>query len=99
MVTPPEKMSFSKAVLLLVLGTYFLGLFLGMFVVVRILLITPEYSVQAFMALLSYIGAPTGVALAFYSWKAKAENCIKIKGSLGRDDDDDDGGGQDGQDV
>ena len=28
---------------------------------------------------LTYVGAPTGVAIGFYSWKAKAENIMKIK--------------------
>lgn len=82
-----EKITFSKIVLLLVMATYYVGLILGVFVVVRILLITPEYSVQAFIALLSYIGAPTGVTIAFYSWKAKNENVLKISNDLGALDD------------
>ena len=76
-----QKISFSKIALMLVLSMYFLGVFLGVFIIIRILLITPEYSVEAFVALLTYIGAPTSVCIGFYSWKAKCENTLKISHS------------------
>jgi hypothetical protein len=73
-----EKTSFSKIILMMVMGSYFVGLALGVFVVMRILLLSPEWSIQAFVALLTYIGAPVSVSIAFYSWKARAENLAKI---------------------
>ena len=79
--TKKEKVQFSKVILGLILISYFAGLILGGFVVIKILLITPEYSVQALISLFSYIGAPTGVAVGFYSWKAKNENTAKIERS------------------
>lgn len=65
------KIEFSKAVLLLVMATYFVGLIVGIKIV---LLDTTQLT-----ALLVYIGGPTTTAIAFYSWKAKAENLLKIK--------------------
>lgn len=62
---------FSKLVLLLVLSTYFVGVFVG----IKVVLI----DVSQVGAVLAYIGAPTATAIAFYCWKAKAENIIKIK--------------------
>ena len=72
---------FSKIVLGAVLATYFVGLMLGIFVVIHILNNYPEYAVQAFLGILSYIGAPVAVSIAFYSWKAKNENMAKIANS------------------
>ena len=65
------KTEFSKIVLLLVMATYFVGLIVGIRIV---LLDTGQLS-----ALLLYIGGPTTTAIAFYSWKAKAENLLKIQ--------------------
>jgi len=31
-----------------------------------------------FGALLTFVAAPTAVAIGFYAWKAKAENAIKL---------------------
>lgn len=66
-----HKTEFSKIVLLLVMSTYFVGLIVGIKIV---LLDTSQLT-----ALLVYIGGPTTTAIAFYSWKAKAENLLKIK--------------------
>jgi len=70
---------------MLVLSMYFIGVFLGIFVTIQILMITPEYSVQAFMALLTYIGTPTSVTIGFYSWKARSENVAKIENETNDD--------------
>lgn len=67
----PHKLEFSKIVLVLVLLTYFVGVFIG----VKISLI----DVSQLGALLAYIGTPTAAAIGFYCWKAKAENIVKIK--------------------
>ncbi len=57
--------------------TYFVGLALGIYVVIKILTIYPEYSTQACVALFSYIGIPTATTIGFYTWKAKNENIVK----------------------
>lgn len=53
------------------MATYFVGLIVGIRIV---LLDTGQLS-----ALLLYIGGPTTTAIAFYAWKAKAENLLKIQ--------------------
>lgn len=67
----PRKIEFSKIVLLAVLLTYFVGFVVGIKVVF--------IDVSQLGVLLAYIGTPTATAIAFYSWKAKAENIVKIK--------------------
>lgn len=66
-----QKTEFSKIIIMLVMLTYFVGLIVG----VKIVLLDPSQ----LSALLAYIGGPTATAIAFYCWKAKAENLIKIK--------------------
>ena len=65
------KPTFTKAVLLAVLFTYFVGLYIG----IRVTFI--DYS--QFGVLATYIATPTTTVIALYCWKAKAENIIKIK--------------------
>ena len=36
--------------------------------------------------LLTFVGAPTSVAIGFYAWKAKAENMLKISKSQGKNE-------------
>ena len=69
---------FAKYMVLFVMLTYFIGIFIGVFVVLEIIHEYPDSSVQALIALLSYIGAPVVTAIGFYCWKAKAENVIKF---------------------
>lgn len=66
-----QKIEFIKLVLILVMGTYFLGVTVGLKIVL-------EYPEQL-GTLLTFIGAPTATVIIFYAWKAKAENVIKIK--------------------
>ena len=66
-----RKFEFSKLILLLVLSTYFVGVFVGIKVVF--------IDVSQLGAVLAFIGTPTATAIAFYCWKAKAENLFKIK--------------------
>lgn len=66
-----HKVEFSKLLVFFVLATYFVGVFIG----AKIVFI--DFSQLG--ALLAFIGAPTGIAIGFYTWKAKAENIIKIK--------------------
>ncbi|MPN12784.1 hypothetical protein SDC9_160104 [bioreactor metagenome] len=66
-----DKFEFSKSILLAVLATYFVGIVVG----IKIVLVdTTQLGV-----LLVYIGTPTTIAIGFYAWKAKAENIVKIK--------------------
>lgn len=66
-----RAVEFSKLILGLVLLTYFVGVIIGAYVVLQLV---PDL-LGTFLA---YIGAPTGVAIAFYSWKARAENMLKL---------------------
>ena len=66
-----RKIEFSKVILLLVLSTYFIGVFVG----IKIVFI----DVSQLGVVLAFIGTPTAAAIAFYCWKAKAENILKIK--------------------
>ena len=75
-----NKFEFSKVILLGVMLTYFIGLFFALYAVNKILLDYPEWAIQALIALFGYIGAPISVSIGFYSWKAKNENTMKIKG-------------------
>lgn len=63
--------NFTKLVLVAVLLTYFIGLYIG----IKIVLI--DYS--QFGILATYIATPTTTVIALYCWKAKAENLVKIK--------------------
>ena len=69
-----KKPEFSKLVLGMTMLIYFAGAVYGAFVVHE------EHSQLG--ELLTYIGAPTAIAIGFYVWKAKAENVIKIPKQL-----------------
>lgn len=73
----PLNGEFAKYIVFAVMLTFFVGIFVGTYVVVEITNETPEYSVQALIALLSYIGTPVVTTIGFYCWKARAENIIK----------------------
>ena len=75
---------FSKIVLALVLATYFVGLAFGMFIIWYLVRggASTSYVSTALCGLFSYIGAPVATAIAFYSYKAKAENVEKIKQNI-----------------
>lgn len=66
-----KRIEFSKAILLVVMLTYFVAVGIG----VWLSLVDPmQYSTLAML-----VGAPTAVAIGFYAWKAKAENVLKIR--------------------
>ena len=65
-----KRCEFSKLILGLVMACYFFGVGLGAVLVARSPEMLGEY--------LAFIGAPVAVAIAFYSWKAKAENVLKL---------------------
>ena len=66
-----RKIEFSKLVLSAVLLTYFAGFSVG----ARAVILDPN-QLGVFLA---YVGTPAATAIGFYSWKAKAENVVKIK--------------------
>lgn len=72
-----KKSEFTKRIVAAVMVTYFIGLAIGVYVVLRILLDYPDYAVQALVAMFSYIGVPVASAIGFYCWKAKNENINK----------------------
>jgi len=73
-----KKREFSKVILSLVMATYFIGLAFAIYSVQTILMLYPDQAIQALIALFGYIGTPISVSIAFYSWKAKNENIMKI---------------------
>ena len=66
-----RKFEFTKFVLAFVLLTYFVGVAVGAKISLT--------DTSQLGALLAFIGAPTTATIGFYTWKAKAENVIKIK--------------------
>ena len=66
-----RKIEFSKLVLSAVLLTYFAGFIVG----ARAVILDP----MQLGVFLAYVGTPAATAIGFYSWKAKAENVVKIK--------------------
>lgn len=72
-----KKSEYTKRIVAAVMATYFIGLAVGVYVVLRILLDYPDYAVQALVAMFSYIGVPVATAIGFYCWKAKNENIKK----------------------
>ena len=73
-----EKVTTTKIVLFSILFTYFAAFVLAMYIV--ICKDTTELS-----NLLTFVGGATVFAVAFYCWKAKAENLEKIRKSAGLD--------------
>ncbi len=62
---------FSKLILLAVMVLYFIAVGIG------VMLSFLDYTQYSTLAML--VGAPTATAIGFYSWKAKAENVVKLK--------------------
>jgi len=70
---PRRKFEYSKLILALLLIPYFYAVYIGAKVVLIDTGLLP--------VLLCFVAAPTSAAIGFYSWKAKAENIVKIKKS------------------
>ena len=68
-----ERLTCSKLIMAAVMGCFFVGVIVGTHVVLRDNSQLGEW--------LAYIGAVAAVAVGFYSWKAKAENVIKLSQS------------------
>lgn len=65
------RLEFSKLIMLLVFATYFMGFIIGVWCVLK--------DPTQLQVLLAYTGAPALVAIGFYAWKAKAENCVRLQ--------------------
>jgi len=72
-----NKFAFSKIVIGLLVSTYFIVLALGIYVVIRILIDSPEYSTQALIALFSYVGGVNAISIPFYLTTKRDENLSK----------------------
>ena len=64
----------SKFQLFSVLMTYFFAVIFGAFEIHSIILLYPEYAVSALIAYFSFIGAPVGISIGFYCWRAKNDH-------------------------
>lgn len=69
---PERKSGTTKIVLFSILLTYYIVFAVGVWVVI-------VKDVYQLSALLTFVGSVTAAAVAFYCWKAKAENLLKIK--------------------
>lgn len=68
---------FSKVVLAAAIVTYEITVLFGIYIVgANDNSLLPE--------LLTFVGAPTSVAVGFYAWKARAENMLKISKAQGK---------------
>lgn len=72
-----RKREFSKILLAAVMVTYFGVTVFSVFVVQE----NPELLGE----LLTFVGAPTAVAIGFYAYKAKCENVVKISRAVSAD--------------
>lgn len=66
-----KKIEFSKQILGVVMLTYFIGVVIGSYIVIKL-------DPMQLGVYLAFLGTPTSVAIGFYAWKAKAENLIKL---------------------
>ena len=64
--------SATKIIIFSILATYYIAFAVGVWVVV-----TKDF--YQLSVLLTFVGGVTAAAVAFYCWKAKAENLLKIK--------------------
>ena len=69
---PERKGGTTKVVLFSILVTYFIAFAVGVWAVIF-------KDVYQLGTLLTFVGGVTAAAVAFYCWKAKAENLLKIK--------------------
>lgn len=80
-----KERTYSKFIMNIVVTLYFIGAILGAGLV--LLSAWSDYiaersiSIEAFAAYGTYLAGPMSVSIAFYSWKSKAENVLKIANS------------------
>ena len=68
---PERKLGATKIIIFSILLTYYIAFAVGMWAVVK--------DIYQLSTLLTFVGGVTAFAAAFYCWKAKAENMLKIK--------------------
>lgn len=77
-----ETKTFTKSILSIVMLLYFMGAILGTVLVIVNTAYTMRMGLaidpQFYIAYATYLGGPTATAIAFYAWKSKAENLLKI---------------------
>lgn len=69
---PEKKFGATKVIIFSILITYYIAFAIAVWVVVT-------KDVYQLSVLLTFVGGVTAFAVAFYCWKAKAENLLKIK--------------------
>lgn len=69
---PELKFSTTKIIVFSIMSTYYIAFMLGVWVVVK----KDFYQLST---LLTFVGSVVVFAVAFYCWKSKAENLLKIK--------------------
>lgn len=69
---PERKMGATKVIIFSILVTYYIAFAIGVWV-------TVTQDIYQLSVLLTFVGSVTAFAVAFYCWKAKAENLLKIK--------------------
>lgn len=72
---PEKKVQTTKVIVFSILVTYHLAFLLGVWVV-----IVKDFCQLS--VLLTFVGSVSVLAVAFYCWKSKAENLLKIKQAL-----------------
>lgn len=72
---PEKKVQATKVIVFSILVTYHLAFLLGVWVV-----IVKDFCQLS--VLLTFVGSVSVLAVAFYCWKSKAENLLKIKQAL-----------------
>lgn len=70
--------TYTKALVAAVMGTYFFGVIYGAVFCFFAGAYLGEY--------LAFIGTPTTAAIGFYCWKAKAENMVKFRQEVPREE-------------
>ncbi len=68
---PERKLGATKIIIFSILLTYYIAFVVGVWAVVK--------DIYQLSTLLTFVGSVTVFAVAFYCWKAKAENMLKIK--------------------
>ncbi|MDB2019758.1 hypothetical protein PM027_17030 [[Clostridium] symbiosum] len=72
---PEKKVQATKVIVFSILVTYHLAFLLGVWVV-----IVKDFCQLS--VLLTFVGSVSVLAVAFYCWKSKAENLLKIKQAM-----------------
>jgi len=72
-----KKIEFSKLVIGALVSTYFIVLILGIYAVIIMMINSPECSVNALIALFSYVGTVNAISIPFYLTTKRDENLQK----------------------